>query len=109
LKRGDVVIIATGGGFGGKPRPAVVVQSDQFADIPTLVVAPFTSILSNARELRLRFQPETGNGLRETSDLMADILVTARRDQVGTVIGALSPEDMARIDRALLLILGLAG
>jgi mRNA interferase MazF len=109
LKRGDVVIIATGGGFGGRPRPAVVVQSDEFADIPTLVVAPFTSILSDAPVLRLRFQPENGNGLRETSDLMTDILVTARRDQVGEVIGALSAEGMARIDRALLVFLGLAG
>ena len=64
LKRGDVVTIATGGGFGGKPRPAVIVQSDKFAEVPTLVVAPFTSELSDARVLRLRFQPESGNGLR---------------------------------------------
>jgi mRNA interferase MazF len=109
LKRGDVVTIATGGGFGGKPRPAVIVQSDEFADIPTLVVAPFTSELSGAHVLRLRFQPDSGNGLREASDLMTDILVTARRDQVGSVIGTLTPEDMVRIERALLVMLGLAG
>lgn len=109
MKRGDIVTIATGGGFGGKPRPAVIVQSDEFADIPTLLVAPFTSELSDAHVLRLRFQPDSGNGLRETSDLMTDILVTARRDKVANVIGTLSPEDMGRIDRALLLILGLAG
>lgn len=109
MKRGDVVTIATGGGFGGKPRPAVVVQADVFASASTVVVIPFTGELANLPLLRLRFQPDPRNGLHAPSDLMTDLPVAARRGDVGKVIGTLPPEDMARVDRALFVFLGLAG
>ena len=101
--------VALGGGFGGKPRPALIVQADAFETIDTIVVALFTSDLSDAAPVRPRFQPTSRNGLREVSDLMVDVIVTGRRSKVGDVVGRLSVEEMARANRALLSLLGLAG
>ena len=108
LRRGDVVTVAAGGGFGGKPRPALVVQSDGFTELPTVVVALFTSTLVEASLIRPRFAPDANNGLLLVSDLMADILVTVRRNQVGEVIGSLSVSELARAEQALLLLMGFA-
>jgi mRNA interferase MazF len=109
LKRGDIVTIATGGGFGGKPRPALIIQADEFSGLATVAVALFTTELTDIPLARLHFEPSDENGLNSASDLMAHILVTAPRDRVGKVVGALSRDDMARVDRALLVFLGLAG
>ena len=108
MKRGDVVTVATGSGYGGKPRPALVIQADEYA-LSTVVVALFTGDLVDAPWSRPRFEPDEGNGLAKTSDLMVDILVTAPIAKVGKVVGQLGPEDMVRVDQALLVFLGLAG
>jgi mRNA interferase MazF len=109
LSRGDVVIVATGSGFGGKPRPALIIQADEFDTADTVVAALFTTELTEAEPVRPRYEPTGANGLRETSELMVDIIVTARRSKTGGVIGRLDAEEMARAERALLAILGLAG
>jgi mRNA interferase MazF len=109
LKRGDVVTIALGGGFGGKPRPALVIQSDLFDTPDTVVVALFTSDLRSAGRARPRFEATPANGLRETSDLMVDVIATGRRSKIGEVVGRLDRDEMIRAERALLSILGFAG
>ena len=110
MKRGDVVIVATGGGFGGKPRPALVLQADEYLELDTVVLALFTSELSVAPTLlRPVFEPTEGNGLLARSELMLHVIITARRDRVARVAGALSPADMGRINQALVAFLGLAG
>lgn len=76
--------------------------------LSTLLVAPFTTALEETNPARPRFEPDAGNGLRETFDLMVDILITVRRDQVHQVVGRLSAADMARADSALMLIMGFA-
>lgn len=109
MTRGDVVTAAIGGGFGGKPRPALVIQSDMFGDLSTVVLALFTSTENDVEDVRPSFEPDAENGLVAPSELMVDILVTARRDKVGKVVGRLSPADMDRVDRAIAVFLGLAG
>ena len=109
MKRGDVVTVATGGGFGGKPRPALVLQSDSHMTLTTVVVALLTSDLAETPLTRTLFQPDATNHLREPSRLMIDILVTVRLTDVGTIIGQFSPADMARAERALMVFLGMAG
>jgi mRNA interferase MazF len=109
LKRGNVVTVAAGGGFGGKPWPALIIQDDDLAELETIVVALFTSSLTDAPDVRMRFEPSAENGLLSPSDLMTEILSTVRRDRVGKVIGHLGRDDMARVDRRLVALLGLAG
>jgi mRNA interferase MazF len=109
VKRGDVVI-ATGPGFGGKPRPNLVIQSDSYLALSTLILLPITSILSDPPSLlRVRIEPNAANGLREMSDVMADIPYTTRPEKVHKALGKLSLDDMERVENALLLVLGFAG
>jgi mRNA interferase MazF len=108
LKRGDVVIAATGSGFGGKPRPALVLQADQYSDLSTVILALITSDLVKAPLSRPRFEPSETNGLQEVSDVMVDILVTTRTEKVDKIVGRLSDDEMGEVERALALILGFA-
>jgi mRNA interferase MazF len=108
LKRGDLVTAAAGSGFGGRPPPALILQSDAY---PTgnLVLALVTSGLIADETIRPRIQPSDGNGLRHVSDVMVDILVTVPLHKVDVVIGALSEDDMIRVERSLMIFLGMAG
>lgn len=108
MRRGEIWSAATGSGYGGKPRPVVVVQGDTFGDTPHRVVALFQSAWGEPRDIRPRIDPDALNGLDVISDVAADILVTVERDKFGRVIGRLSAGDLQRVDRALLLILGFA-
>lgn len=106
MLRGDVILVATGSGFGSKPRPALVIQSDLIAQKETFVVLPFTTQLEPEADWRPLFEPGSTNGLKSRSALMADVPITARLDKIDGVIGRLSPQDMIRAERALMLVLG---
>jgi mRNA interferase MazF len=105
--RGDLVTVSLPGDF-GKPRPAVVIQSDLFALIPSLTVLPMTSELIDAEDIRIRIQPNPTNGLREVSDVMLDKANTVVRAKVGVAFGRLSLDEMDRIGLNLSVFLGLA-
>jgi mRNA interferase MazF len=108
MRRGDVVIVAASGDY-GKPRPAVIVQSDIFPlEHESVVICQMTSVLTDAPDFRVSIEPILENGLRERSQIMADKPVTIRRDRVGQVVGHLKIEDMTKLNVALALVIGLA-
>ena len=108
IKRGDVVTVAGSGDFAGKPRPAVVVQSDLFNEThASVTVVPVTTTLVDAHLFRVRVRSTTANGLRKTSDAMVDKITSVRRDRVRARIGALSGSDVGRLDAALRIWLSL--
>jgi mRNA interferase MazF len=107
MKRGDVVTISLPGDY-GKPRPAVVIQSDLFGQHPSVTVLPVTSQLRDAPLFRVRVEPGDGNGLRATSEVMVDKVHTAARDKVGRTIGRLDDTAMLAVNRALAVFLGFA-
>lgn len=108
MKRGDVVIVAAAGDF-GKPRPAVIVQTDAFPDgHSSVVVCQMTSEIVDAPDFRVTINPSAENGLRAHSQIMADKPVTVRRDRIGQIIGRLKSEDIARLNIALAFVMGLA-
>jgi mRNA interferase MazF len=108
MRRGDVVTVAAAGDY-GKPRPAVVVQTDALpAEHASVVVCQMTSELNDAPEFRVTLEPTTGNGLRATSQVMADKPTTIRRERVGRVVGRLDEQDLVRLNVALAFVLGLA-
>jgi mRNA interferase MazF len=109
VKRGELVTVALPGDY-GKPRPAVVVQADLFNEThASVTVAPVTSTLVNAPLFRLAVEPSAQNGLRALSQVMVDKLTSVRRERIGATIGALEPDTLARVNRALALWLGIAG
>jgi len=105
MNRGDVVTIALPGAY-GKPRPALVVQSELFEELPLLTVLPITSKIRAAPLLRVTLQPTAGNGLRKLSQAMIDKIQTVPRSQVGATIGSLEDGLMVAITRSLALFLG---
>jgi mRNA interferase MazF len=107
VKRGDFVVIALQGDF-GKPRPALVVQADSFEALATVTVLPVTSTLVDAPLMRLTVEPDAHNGLAKPSQVMADKVMTVRRDKVGPVFGSASDELMLAVSRALTVFLGIA-
>jgi mRNA interferase MazF len=108
MRRGDLVTIALRGDA-GKPRPALVVQADElFADLPTIVVLPLTSVLADLPLTRVTVEPTEANGLRAASQVMASRPQSCLREQVGAVIGQADARVMQEVGRKLALLLGLA-
>ena len=108
MKRGDVVTVAATGDY-GKPRPAVVVQTDALPpEHASVVVCQMTSDLSDAPDFRVTIEPTERNGLRVRSQVMADKPVAIRRERVGRAIGHLDSSDISRLNIALAFIMGLA-
>ena len=109
MRRGEVWTISAGGAYAGKPRPAVVLQDDGFAATASVTVCAFTSDETDAPLLRLLIAPSVANGLRVPSRLMVDKIVTVPRSKIGERIGRLGDADMVRLNRAVVVFLGLAG
>jgi mRNA interferase MazF len=108
MRRGDVVTVAATGDY-GKPRPAVIVQTDALpAAHASVVVCQMTSDCSDAPDFRVTIDPSEGNGLRVKSQVMADKPVTIRRERIGRQIGHLDDKDVARLNIALAFVMGLA-
>lgn len=107
VKRGDIIRIVLQGDF-GKPRPAVIVQADDFAAIPSVSVLPFSSNLRDVPAIRITLDPDVSNGLVQRSQIMIDKIATVSSKKVGDQIGHLSNAEMAAVDRALAVFLGLA-
>jgi len=105
LRRGDLVAIALPGDF-GKPRPALVIQSDQFIETATVSVLLLTGTLVDAPLIRMDIAPAPDNGLRKASQIMVDKVMTVRRDKVGEPFGRLDDKTMVSVNRALALFLG---
>jgi mRNA interferase MazF len=108
MRRGDVVTVAATGDY-GKPRPAVIVQTDALpAAHASVVVCQMTSDCSEAPDFRVTIDPSERNGLRVKSQVMADKPVTIRRERIGRQIGHLDDKDVARLNIALAFVMGLA-
>jgi mRNA interferase MazF len=108
MKRGDVVTVAASGNY-GKPRPAVIVQTDALpAGQASVVICQMTSECSDAPDFRVTIDPTEKNGLRVRSQVMADKPVTVRRERIGRQVGHLDPKDILRLNIALAFVMGLA-
>lgn len=100
--------MAGGPGYASTPRPAVIVQENAFAETLSIVVCPLTSEPIDAPILRIQVETTPANGLRNTSRLMVDKLTTVPKSRLGQKIGQLSGADLLRLNRSLLVFLGLA-
>ena len=108
MTRGEIWTASGGKDYAGKPRPVVVVQSDRFETPDSITVCPFTTDPTDAPLLRLPVAPTSRNGLKEPSRIMVDKVTTVPKTKLGARIGRLSDEDMVRLNRAVLMFLGLA-
>jgi mRNA interferase MazF len=107
IRRGDVVIAATGSGFGGKPRPFIAVQSDRLRT-ERVVLVGCTSVIDTGSAVRPTLLPDPTNGLERPCQVMVDLPVSSYRTKISRIIGRLSADELAEIDSALLIVFGFA-
>jgi len=108
VKRGDVVLVVVPSEL-GRPRPGVVVQSDEFNDeLSTVFICPISSDLQEGLPLRPVIEAKPSNGLPIRSQIVTDKMIALRQDRVRRVIGHIDKETSEHVDRALLVVLGLA-
>ena len=107
MTRCDLVSIAVQGDF-GKPRSALVIQSDNFDRHATVTVLLVSGTLVDAPLFRITVQPTPGNGLQKASQIMVDKVMTVKRDKIGAAFGSLDSIHMLEIERCLAVFLGIA-
>lgn len=108
MKRGEVWTASGGAAYAGKPRPVVIIQDDRFDATTSVTICAFTSDPTDAPLVRLPIEPSSTNGLETTSRLMVDKVTTVPKSRLGRRIGRLADADVVRLDRAILIFLGLA-
>jgi mRNA interferase MazF len=108
MKRGEIWTVAGGKDYAGKPRPAVVLQDDRFDKTDSVTICAFTTDPTDAPLFRLLVEPTESNGLRAPCRLMVDKITTVPKARAGIRIGRLADEDMVRLNRAVLVFLGIA-
>jgi mRNA interferase MazF len=109
VRRGDIVTVSAAGDY-GKPRPAVIIQSDYLTDanLSSVIVCLISSHAEDAPAFRLNVRASPSNGLRKTSQIMVDKLVTVRRSRIGRRVGRLDDETLVQLNRTLAFVVGLA-
>jgi mRNA interferase MazF len=108
MKRGEIWTVAGGKDYAGKPRPAVILQDDRFDRTDSITICAFTTDATDAPLFRLAVEPSESNGLRAVCRLMVDKITTVPKSRIGARAGRLSDEDMVRLNRAVLVFLGIA-
>lgn len=108
VRRGEIWTVAGGKDYAGKPRPVVILQDDRFDRTHSITVCAFTTDPTDAPLFRLPIEPGPDNGLRTPCRLMVDKITTVPRQKIGKRIGRLADEDIVRLNRAVLVFLGIA-
>ena len=108
MKRGEIRTVAGGKDYAGKPRPAVILQDDRFDMTDSVTVCAFTTDATDAPLFRLPIEPSEGNGPRAVCRLMVDKITTVSKTKIGARVGRFADEDMVRLNRAVLVFLGIA-
>ncbi len=109
MKRGEIWTVAGGKDYAGKPRPVVILQDNRFDATDSITICAMTTDPTEAPLFRLPVEPNERNGLRVASRLMVDKVTTVPKAKVGTRVGRLDDEDVLRLNRAVIVFLGLAG
>jgi len=107
MKRGDLVTVVFKGAY-GKPRPALIIQSNLFAELPSITILPVTSDIRDVPLFRILLKPTDDNGLQKNSQVMVDKVRTVPCERIGQRIGKIDKSSMLQTERALAVFLGIA-
>lgn len=107
MRRGDLVTVATPGDY-GKPRPALVIQSDLFDELPSVTLCLVTSTLRDTPIFRITVDPSPSNGLQRVSQIQMDKVMTVARERIDGVIGRLDDATLLKVSRSLAVFFGIA-
>lgn len=108
MKRSEIWTVTGGKDCVGKPRPVVILQDDHFDMTDSITICAFTTDPTDAPLFRLPVEPNESNGLRTVCRLMVDKITTVAKSKIDARVGRLADEDMVRLNRAVLVFLGIA-
>ena len=108
MRRGDIYVAAARGEYTWKPRPVVIVQDDRFDATSSVAVCPLTTNPVDAPLTRIALEPTATTGIEQPSRIMVDKITTMPRGNVRDRVGRIADADVIRLDRALVVFLGLA-
>lgn len=102
MTRGEIVVVTARGAYTGKPRPALVVQSDAFNDThASVTICPITSEIVDATLFRITLPPGSRTGLQVPSQVMTDKLVSVPRTAVTRTIGRCDSDELESVSNAM--------
>jgi mRNA interferase MazF len=107
MRRGEIWTVSGSGDYASKPRPAVILQDDNFDATNSITICAFTTDPTDAPLFRLSVEPNERNGLRVTCRLMVDKITTVAKSRLGSPIGRLDDDDIVRLNQAVIVFLGL--
>ena len=107
--RGEIWTNASGTDYGGKPRPVVIIQHSHFETLESVTICGFTRDPTDMPLFRIAITPSASNGLEFPSRVMVDKILTMPKAKLGYRIGQLGDSDIARLNQALAMFLGLIG
>jgi mRNA interferase MazF len=107
MKRGEIITVAVQGDY-GKPRPAVVIQSDWLDDTDSVLVCLITTTRRDTPLYRLDLSANRETGLREPSQVMVEKIMAVRREKCGLPIGQMDAATLVSLGRMLALTIGIA-
>jgi mRNA interferase MazF len=107
MTRGEIWTVS-GAGYAGKSRPALIVQDPAFSFLDSITICPITSDPDDLEFFRIGVVPSGENGLRLSSHIMADKIITLPKTRLGKRIGILDADDLKRVETAIMIFLGLA-
>jgi mRNA interferase MazF len=108
VKRGTIVVVAARGAYTGKPRPALVVQSDLFNPThASITICPITSDCVDAPLFRFTLPPGSRTGLKTVSQVMIDKIVSVPRSSISEEIGECAAREIEGVEDGLRLWLAL--
>jgi mRNA interferase MazF len=108
MRRGEIWTVSGGKDYAGKPHPVAIVQDDSFDATDSVTICAFTTDETEAPLFRILIEPNERNGLRAPCRLMVDKITTVPKSKIGSRIGRLDDEDVLRLNRAMLVFLGMA-
>lgn len=107
MKRGDLVVVSVTGDY-GKPRPAIVIQSDLLNSSDSVLVVLLTGTLVDTPLYRLALGPTSENGLKLPSQIMVDKIIAYPREKCGLVIGSVDQATLLALNHMLAVMVGIA-
>ncbi|MEZ5278516.1 MAG: type II toxin-antitoxin system PemK/MazF family toxin [Opitutaceae bacterium] len=108
MKRGEIFSVSAPGDF-GKPRPAVIVQTDALnqRDFASVIICPFTGTVREAPLFRILVNPTPENGLSKPSQIMVDKVQAVALKRIGQRIGSITDEQTLQLNRTLAFVVGI--
>ena len=105
IKRGQIIMAelpTVGGSVQNGMRPVIVISNDKANKFsPNIIAVPLTSRDKKSLPTHCKLQPTKTNGLKVTSTILCEQILTLSKDCIKKVIGMVDGEYLPMVDKAI--------